>query len=126
MKSLYRSLKKAAEVLQEEVQLLHLSASSTLRQEAHNARSALNGANYKLNTAEHKSFSNMRTSEQAVVTLSTQNSQGADALPKVGQSVYVPRLDKEVKVVQVVSEKKMVVVQSASLQLRLKLSDINV
>ena len=45
-------------------------------------------------------------------------------MPEVGEMVRVPKLRKDAKVVQVLAGKKIVVVQSGSIQLRLSFSDI--
>ena len=49
---------------------------------------------------------------------------GETGMPQVGEMVRVPKLRKDAKVVQVLAGKKIVVVQSGSIQLRLSFSDI--
>ena len=49
---------------------------------------------------------------------------GEPGMPQVGEMVRVPKLRKDAKVVQVLAGKKIVVVQSGSIQLRLSFSDI--
>lgn len=120
-KLLHKSLKEAAELMEEEEQSSFLVASSMLQEEAHKARAALSTIHLKkLNTVENTSPTNTQPPGKLVAL----NSQGGVRMPKVGEMVYVPRLGKEAKVVQVLSGKKMVVVQSGSIQLRLSLSDV--
>ena len=46
-------------------------------------------------------------------------------IPQVGDMVHVPKLGKDAKVIQVLVGKKMIVVKSGAIQLKLSITDVN-
>lgn len=119
-KLLHSSIKEAAELVLEEEQSSILLACSMLQEEAHKARALLSSIHQKrLNTTVEK------TSDSNTPHLPADKVVTSGGSVKVGDMVFVPKLGKEVKVIQVSTGKRTLIVQSGSLQLRLSFSDIS-
>lgn len=131
----------------EEEQSSILLACSMLQEEAHKARALLSSIHQKrLNTTVEKT-SGSNTPHLPADKVVTSGKQvcfydlmdgikiamimvrgGVGVIGgsvKVGDMVFVPKLGKEVKVIQVSTGKRTLIVQSGSLQLRLSFSDIS-
>ncbi|KAI5083362.1 hypothetical protein GOP47_0003105 [Adiantum capillus-veneris] len=124
-KVLHGNIKEAAEVVQEEEQNAAVQASNLIQEEAHKARASISSIHQRKLSILEKSPATMPShAETSPVKGLILNLEGKEFIGRVGSTVFVPRLGKEAKVVQVLSGKRMVVVQSGSIQLRVSFSDV--
>ncbi|MCO5597807.1 hypothetical protein L7F22_051891 [Adiantum nelumboides] len=125
VKVLHTNIKEAVELVQEEEQNSAVYASNMLQEEAHKARASLSALHQRKLSAPDKTPPIMPLSSETPPAWSLiSNLEGKELVARVGSTVFVPRLGKEAKVVQVLSGKRMVVVQSGSIQLRVSFSDV--
>ncbi|KAH6557593.1 hypothetical protein KP509_1Z105100 [Ceratopteris richardii] len=127
---LYASIQEAAESVQQEEENSATYALNILQDIAHKARADLSSVHHKkLSTVEKPQASMSPDTERAsknMVIASDSKLTERDCMPEIGTMVFVPKLGKQAKVVQVLAGKKVVVVQSGSLQLRMSLADIEI
>ncbi|MCO5609605.1 hypothetical protein L7F22_063835 [Adiantum nelumboides] len=125
VKVLHTNIKEAVELVQEEEQNSAVYASNMLQEEAHKARASLSALHQRKLSAPEKTPPIIPLSSETPPARSLiSNVEGKELMARVGSTVFVPRLGKEAKVVQVLSGKRMVVVQSGSIQLRVSFSDV--